>query len=68
MFKFLNTVKTQTLDPKQICLDHMNGNIVYTKHECFFSDLRKHNFSHEFVCTLLPSYILTYHPQTQHTL
>ncbi len=31
MFKFLNIVKTQTLDPKHIWLDHMHGNIVYTK-------------------------------------
>ncbi len=33
MFKFLNTVRTQTLDPKHVCLNHMNG---YRKHVCFF--------------------------------
>ncbi len=31
---FLNTVKTQTLAPKHIWLDHMHGNIVYKKHIC----------------------------------
>jgi hypothetical protein len=28
MFKLLNIVKTQTLDPKHRWLDHMHGNIV----------------------------------------
>lgn len=57
MFKFLNNVKTETLEWAH-CVH---------KTCMFFSDSRKHNFSHKFVCTLLPSYILTYHPQTQHT-
>lgn len=54
MFKFLNNVKAETLEWAH-CVH---------KTCMFFSDSRKHNFSHKFVCTLLPSYILTYHQQT----